>query len=151
MADRSGCRWASTSEFVVLIFYSLRRPTGVWTIRKWAQSGRGRWSSSVAGASPTQFARLLADDHPLDVTWVTALGGHEIYRINFVTTGTRPVPDYTPEPELLRAAIALVTPLEVLSDAPWHLTHRVADRYRVGCILFAGIRHIRCPRRVGSG
>jgi 2-polyprenyl-6-methoxyphenol hydroxylase-like FAD-dependent oxidoreductase len=225
------------------------------------------------------------DDHPLDVTWVTALGGHEIYRINFGTAGTRPAPDYTPEPdqvcpqhwlapllaealgvypegpvrfrwrvdgivqhddrvvatvvvldsakivtveaayivacdganspirkacgvparsrykgktfrnilfraprlhaelgesnalmyfltsptmlryplrsmdgdalyrltasgedsstmkgpeELLRVAIALDTPVEVLSDAPWHLTHRVVDRYRVGCILFAG-------------
>ncbi len=225
------------------------------------------------------------DDHPLDVTWVTAVGGHEIYRIDFGTTGTRPAPDHTPEPEqvcpqhwlaplltdalgvhpegpvrfrwqvdgivqhdggivatvtvldsgevvtveaayvvacdganssirkacgvharsrysgrvfrnilfraprlraqlgesnalvyfltsptmlryplrsmdgntlyrltasgedssttkgpreLLRAAIALDTPVEVLSDAPWHLTHRVADRYRAGRILFAG-------------
>lgn len=225
------------------------------------------------------------DDHPLDVTWVTAVGGHEIYRIDFGTTGTRPVPDHTPEPEqvcpqhwlapllakalgvhpegpvrfhwrvdgivahddgvvatvtvldsgeivtveaayavacdgadspirkacgvharsryqgkvfrnilfraprlraqlgesnalmyfltsptmlryplrsmdgdalyrltasgedssttkspeeLLHAAIALETPVQVLSDAPWHLTHRVADRYRTGRILFAG-------------
>lgn len=225
------------------------------------------------------------DDHPLDVAWVTAVGGHEIYRIDFGTTGTRPVPDHTPEPEqvcpqhwlaplltealgvhpegpirfrwrvdgvvqhddgvvatvtvldtgevvtvtaayvaacdgansqirkacgvharsrhqeqvfrnilfrapklraqlgesnalvyfltspsmlryplrsmdgnalyrltasgedssttkapeeLLRAAIALDTPVQVLSDAPWHLTHRVADRYRAGRILFAG-------------
>lgn len=225
------------------------------------------------------------DDHPLDVTWVTAIGGHEIYRIRFGTTGTRPVPDHTPEPEqvcpqhwlapllaealgvhpegpvrfrwrvdgivqhddgvvatvtvldsgeivtveaayvvacdgasspirkacgvhaqsrykgrmfrnilfrapklraqlgesnalmyfltsptllryplrsmdgdalyrltasgedssmtmspekLLNTAIALETPVQVLSDAPWHLTHRVADRYRVQRILFAG-------------
>ncbi|MGH3886067.1 MAG: FAD-dependent monooxygenase [Pseudonocardiaceae bacterium] len=225
------------------------------------------------------------EDHPLDVTWVTALGGHEIYRIDFGTTGTRPIPDHTPEPEqvcpqhwlapllaealgvhpegpvrfrwrvdgivahddgvvatvtvldsgevvtveaayvvacdgasspirkacgvharsrykgqmfrnilfraprlraqlgesnalmyfltsptilryplrsmdgdalyrltasgedssttknpeeLLRAAIALDTPVKVLSDTPWHLTHRVADRYRTGRILFAG-------------
>jgi 2-polyprenyl-6-methoxyphenol hydroxylase-like FAD-dependent oxidoreductase len=225
------------------------------------------------------------DDHSLDVTWVTAVGGHEIYRIDFGTTGTRPVPDHTPEPEqvcpqhwlaplltealgvhpdgpvrfrwrvdsivqhddgvlatvtaldtgeivtveaayaiacdganspirkacgvharshyqgrvfrnilfraprlraqlgesnalvyfltsptmlryplrsmdgealyrltasgedssttkspeeLLHAAIALKTPIQVLSDTPWHLTHRVADRYRAGRILFAG-------------
>jgi 2-polyprenyl-6-methoxyphenol hydroxylase-like FAD-dependent oxidoreductase len=225
------------------------------------------------------------DDHPLDVAWVTAVGGHEIYRIDFGTAGARPVPDHTPEPEqvcpqhwlaplltealgvhpegpvrfrwrvdgivahddgvvatvtvvhtgevvtvraayvvacdgasspirtacgvdaqprypsqmfrnilfraprlraqlgtsnalvyfltspsmlryplrsmdgnalyrltasgedssmtkspeeLLRAAIALDTPVEVLSDAPWHLMHRVADRYRAGRILFVG-------------
>jgi 2-polyprenyl-6-methoxyphenol hydroxylase-like FAD-dependent oxidoreductase len=225
------------------------------------------------------------DDYPLDVAWVTAVGGHEIYRIDFGTTRTRPVPDYTPEPEqvcpqhwlaplltealgaypegpvrlrwrvegivqhddgvvatvtvldsgqvvtieaayavacdganssirksygvyarshykgkmfrnilfraprlrgqlgesnalvyfltsptmlryplrsmdgdalyrltasgedssrtkspeeLLHAAIALETPVQVLSDSPWHLTHRVAERYRAGRILFAG-------------
>jgi flavin-dependent monooxygenase StaC len=225
------------------------------------------------------------DDYPLDVVWVTAVGGHEIYRIDFGTTGTRPVPDYTPEPEqvcpqhwlaplltealgvypegpvrfrwrvegivqhddgvvatvtvldsgqvvtieaayavacdgadspirkscgvharshyegrmfrnilfraprlrgqlgesnalvyfltspimlryplrsmdgdalyrltasgedssrtkspeeLLHAAIALDTPVQVLSDSPWHLTHRVAERYRAGRVLFAG-------------
>ncbi len=225
------------------------------------------------------------DDHPLDVAWVTAVGGHEIYRIDFGTTSTRPVPGHTPEPEqicpqhwltplltealgvhpegpirfrwrvdgivahddgvvatvtvldtgeivtvgaayvvacdgasspireacgvdarsryqsqvfrnilfraprlraqlgesnalvyfltspsmlryplrsmdgdalyrltasgednsttkdpeeLLRAAIAVDTPIQVLSDVPWHLTHRVADRYRAGRVLFAG-------------
>lgn len=39
------------------------------------------------------------DDHPLDVAWVTAVGGHEIHRIDFGTTATRPEPEYTPEPE----------------------------------------------------
>lgn len=38
-------------------------------------------------------------DHPLDVAWVTAVGGHEIYRLDFASTGTRPMPEYTPEPE----------------------------------------------------
>lgn len=247
-------------------------PRSMEFFRRWGLAGRIR----KAG---------WPDDHPLDVAWVTAVGGHEIYRIDFGTAGTRPVHDYTPEPEqvcpqhwlaplltealgvhpegpvrfhwrvdgivqhddrvvatvtvldsakvvtvaaayvvacdganspirkscgvparsrykgkmfrnilfrapmlrtqlgesnalmyfltsptmlryplrsmdgdalyrltasgedsstmkgpeeLLRAAIALDTPVEVLSDAPWHLTHRVADRYRVGRILFAG-------------
>ncbi|KWX00854.1 FAD-binding monooxygenase [Carbonactinospora thermoautotrophica] len=39
------------------------------------------------------------EDHPLDGVWVTAVGGHEIYRIRQGTVGTRPIPDYTPEPE----------------------------------------------------
>ncbi|GAA5161204.1 FAD-dependent oxidoreductase [Pseudonocardia eucalypti] len=39
------------------------------------------------------------DDHPLDIAWVTAVGGHEIYRIEFGTTGMRLPPDHTPEPE----------------------------------------------------
>ncbi|HEY3894054.1 MAG TPA: FAD-dependent monooxygenase [Pseudonocardiaceae bacterium] len=39
------------------------------------------------------------EDHPLDIAWVTAVGGHEIYRIDFGTTGTRPRPHFTPEPE----------------------------------------------------
>lgn len=39
------------------------------------------------------------DDHPLDIAWVTAVGGYEIFRLNFSTTGERPLPSYTPEPE----------------------------------------------------
>jgi flavin-dependent monooxygenase StaC len=38
-------------------------------------------------------------DHPLDVAWVTSVGGHEIYRLNFPSAGTRALPSYTPEPE----------------------------------------------------
>ncbi len=38
-------------------------------------------------------------DHPLDIAWVTAVGGHEIHRIPFGTAGTRPPLPYTPEPE----------------------------------------------------
>ena len=40
--------------------------------------------------------------------------------------------------ELIRDAIAFDTPVEVLSDGDWHLTHRVADRYRAGRVFLAG-------------
>ncbi|MEV7425270.1 FAD-dependent monooxygenase [Streptomyces sp. NPDC091212] len=39
---------------------------------------------------------------------------------------------------LIRAALALDTPVELLSDGAWHLTHRVADRYRAGPVFLAG-------------
>ncbi len=38
-------------------------------------------------------------DHPLDIAWVTTVGGHEIYRLHFPSAGERPLPVYTPEPE----------------------------------------------------
>ncbi|MEU1373619.1 FAD-dependent monooxygenase [Streptomyces triculaminicus] len=39
------------------------------------------------------------EDHPLDVVWVTALGGHEIHRLDFGTSQGRAEPPWTPEPE----------------------------------------------------
>lgn len=39
---------------------------------------------------------------------------------------------------LATSAIAFDTPLEVLSDKAWHLTHRVADQFRVGRIFLVG-------------
>ncbi|PMB50423.1 FAD-binding monooxygenase [Fischerella thermalis CCMEE 5201] len=38
-------------------------------------------------------------DHPLDIAWVTTVGGHEIFRLHFPSAGERPLPSYTPEPE----------------------------------------------------
>ncbi|MEU5218647.1 FAD-dependent monooxygenase [Streptomyces sp. NPDC020807] len=38
-------------------------------------------------------------DHTLDVTWVTAVGEHELHRLRLGTAGGRPLPSYTPEPE----------------------------------------------------
>ncbi len=38
----------------------------------------------------------------------------------------------------IRAAISIDTPFEIVSNLPWFLTHRVADRFRVGRIFFAG-------------
>ncbi|MFJ3905482.1 FAD-dependent monooxygenase [Streptomyces sp. NPDC090025] len=37
-------------------------------------------------------------DHSLDVAWVTAVGGHELHRLDFGTAATRPLPEHTPEP-----------------------------------------------------
>ncbi|MEV6718294.1 FAD-dependent monooxygenase [Lentzea sp. NPDC051208] len=39
---------------------------------------------------------------------------------------------------LIRDAIAFETPVEVLSDGDWHLTHRVAGRYRDRRVFLAG-------------
>ena len=38
-------------------------------------------------------------DHTLDVAWVTAVGGHEIFRVRFPSYAQRSLPEYTPEPE----------------------------------------------------
>ena len=38
-------------------------------------------------------------DHTLDVAWVTAVGGHEIFRVPFPSYAERSLPEYTPEPE----------------------------------------------------
>ncbi|MFS8102146.1 FAD-dependent monooxygenase [Lentzea alba] len=40
--------------------------------------------------------------------------------------------------ELISEAVALDTPVELVSDGDWHLTHRVADSYRSGRIFLAG-------------
>lgn len=39
---------------------------------------------------------------------------------------------------VVRRALAVDVPVEILSDAQWHLTHRVAARYRDGRVLLAG-------------
>ncbi|MFD9698072.1 FAD-dependent monooxygenase [Lentzea sp. NPDC059081] len=39
---------------------------------------------------------------------------------------------------LIRDAIAVGVPVELLSDSAWELTHRVADRYRAGRVFLAG-------------
>ncbi|WP_318206493.1 FAD-dependent monooxygenase [Streptomyces sp. SJL17-1] len=38
----------------------------------------------------------------------------------------------------VRRAVAPDVPVEVVSDSTWHLTHRVASRYRAGRVLLAG-------------
>jgi 2-polyprenyl-6-methoxyphenol hydroxylase-like FAD-dependent oxidoreductase len=49
-------------------------------------------------AEPVRSAGWPAD-HSLDIAWMTALNGHEIYRIPFGTTASRQTPAFTPEPE----------------------------------------------------
>lgn len=39
---------------------------------------------------------------------------------------------------LVKDAIAFETPVELVSDSTWHLTHRVADSYRHGRVFLAG-------------
>ncbi|MER7045014.1 FAD-dependent monooxygenase [Streptomyces jumonjinensis] len=38
-------------------------------------------------------------DHPLDIAWVTQVGGHEVYRYRRGTAGSRPAFAHTPEPD----------------------------------------------------
>lgn len=71
------------------------------------------------------------DDHPLDVAWVTSLGGHEIHRLRLGATADRPRPDHTPEPEQVCPAHWL---MPLLADAvgsgpdgPVHLGWRVTN------------------------
>ncbi|MEV8017329.1 FAD-dependent monooxygenase [Streptomyces sp. NPDC086554] len=51
------------------------------------------------GVAPALREAGWPDDHPLDVAWVTAVGGHEILRLPFGTAAGRPLPDHTPEPD----------------------------------------------------
>ncbi len=51
---------------------------------------------------------------------------------------------------LVSQAIALPTPVEVLSDSPWRLTHRVADRFRQGRVFLVGTRRTRSRSRAVS-
>ncbi len=77
-----------------------------------------------------------------------SMDGDALYRLT--APGEDSSTTKSPE-ELLRMAIALDTPLQVLSDAPWHLTHRVADHYRVGRIVFAGDAAHTLPPSGGFG
>lgn len=38
-------------------------------------------------------------DHPLDIAWVTRVGGHEVHRYRRGTAGSRPAFTHTPEPD----------------------------------------------------
>ncbi|MEO1377221.1 MAG: FAD-dependent monooxygenase [Cyanobacteria bacterium J06635_10] len=40
--------------------------------------------------------------------------------------------------EAIRAAISIDTPVEIISNLPWRLTHRVAEKFRHGRIFFVG-------------
>ncbi|WP_278251565.1 FAD-dependent monooxygenase [Streptomyces griseocarneus] len=62
------------------------------------------------------------------------MDGRELYRL---TAGA----GLTLEGDALsvvRSAIAFDTPLEILSENVWYLTHRVAERYRAGRVLLVG-------------
>ncbi|MFE0024338.1 FAD-dependent monooxygenase [Amycolatopsis sp. NPDC059021] len=56
-------------------------------------------------------------DYPLDVAWVTRVGGHEIYRLDRGTADSRPLPAHTPEPDQICPAHWL-TPLLMREAGP---------------------------------
>ncbi|WP_326594735.1 FAD-dependent monooxygenase [Streptomyces sp. NBC_01803] len=63
-----------------------------------------------------------------------AMDGEALYRL----TVPRGHGGDLPAEAYLRAALAVDTPFEILSDTPWHLTQRVAESYRIGRVLLVG-------------
>jgi flavin-dependent monooxygenase StaC len=64
-----------------------------------------------------------------------SMDGVQLYRLTAAGTdesATRPAAD------LVAEAIAFPTPIEIVSENVWHLTHTIADRYRVGRVFFVG-------------
>jgi flavin-dependent monooxygenase StaC len=65
-----------------------------------------------------------------------AIDGRDLYNI---TIGSDNNGLSTQSPmSLVASAIAFDTPLEVLFDTEWHLTHRVAEQFRVGRVFLVG-------------
>ncbi len=52
----------------------------------------------------------------------------------------KPHPDGTSRDpqDAIQAAVAIDTPIEIVSNVPWRLSHRVVEQYRQGRIFFAG-------------
>ncbi|MEU7524289.1 FAD-dependent monooxygenase [Saccharothrix sp. NPDC042600] len=71
-------------------------------------------------------------DHPLDVAWVTRVGGHELYRLARGTANSRPLPDHTPEPDQVCPAHWL-NPL-LLDRVGVHPAGRVRTLHRVDAV-----------------
>ncbi|ALL79932.1 FAD-binding monooxygenase (plasmid) [Pseudonocardia sp. EC080610-09] len=64
-----------------------------------------------------------------------AIDGRALYRL---TVGVAEGEPELSSSELVRTAVSIETPLEVLSDDRWHLTHRVANQLRAGRVLLLG-------------
>ncbi|NML54688.1 FAD-binding monooxygenase [Streptomyces sp. R302] len=60
-----------------------------------------------------------------------AMDGRDLYRLTCPPGPAEPL-------RVVRRALAVDVPVEILSDSRWHLTHRVAARYRDGRVLLAG-------------
>jgi 2-polyprenyl-6-methoxyphenol hydroxylase-like FAD-dependent oxidoreductase len=71
-------------------------------------------------------------DHTQDIAWVTAIGGHEIFRVAFPAYADRSLPVYTPEPEQVCPQNWFVPiflqRLEQAPNQPVHLRRRL-DRF----------------------
>lgn len=65
-----------------------------------------------------------------------SLNGTDLY--NLVVGVEDGAADRVDALSLIGDVLALDTPVELLNDGEWHLTHRVADRYRAGRVLLAG-------------
>ena len=64
-----------------------------------------------------------------------AVDGHSLYRLILKPQADGEVRDAH---EAIKAAIAIDTPVEIISNLPWHLTHRVAEHYNHGRVFFVG-------------
>jgi 2-polyprenyl-6-methoxyphenol hydroxylase-like FAD-dependent oxidoreductase len=76
-----------------------------------------------------------------------AIDGRDLYHL-VVGAGTHASADAM---SIATSAIAFDTPLEVLSDKAWHLTHRVADQFRAGRIFLVGDAAHTLPPSGGFG
>ncbi|PRW64255.1 FAD-dependent monooxygenase [Actinopolyspora mortivallis] len=65
-----------------------------------------------------------------------AIDGRGLYRLTVGVDGTPEA--HEPAPDLVDRAVAVDTPIEVLSDNRWHLTHRVAETFRAGRVFLVG-------------
>ncbi|WP_019872026.1 FAD-dependent monooxygenase [Salinispora oceanensis] len=63
-----------------------------------------------------------------------SLNGSDLYNLVVGVDGGAQVDGKS----LIKDAIAFETPVQLLSDSEWHLTHRVADSYRAGRVFLAG-------------
>jgi len=64
-----------------------------------------------------------------------AVDGQGLYRLILKPQADGQVRDAQ---EAIQAAIAIDTPIEIISNLPWHLTHRVAEHYNNSRIFFVG-------------
>jgi flavin-dependent monooxygenase StaC len=67
--------------------------------------------------------------YPLDVAWVTKVGGHEVYRLNRGTTDSRPVHVHTPEPDQI-CPTHWLTPL-LMREVGIHPDGPLRTRYKL--------------------
>jgi 2-polyprenyl-6-methoxyphenol hydroxylase-like FAD-dependent oxidoreductase len=65
-----------------------------------------------------------------------AIDGRDLYNITVGVDGS--AQSTRSALSMIASAIAFDTPLEVLFDTEWHLTHRVAEQFRMGRVFLAG-------------
>jgi 2-polyprenyl-6-methoxyphenol hydroxylase-like FAD-dependent oxidoreductase len=88
--------------------------------------------ASVMGKNHAMVYYLV---NPIITEPLRAVDGDSLYRLILKPKEDGQVRDAQ---FAIRAAISIDTPFEIVSNLPWHLTHRVADKFRVGNIFFVG-------------